>query len=115
MSFEDVLDTAAKSDVAIYAIGLTVRSPSETRRSQAAEFVLRRFAQQTGGRAFFPTAAAELAGIYSEIKAELSSQYSLAHESNNARQDGQFRRIVVRLDRTGVVARTRPGYNAPTK
>ena len=96
-------------------IGLTVRSATETRGSQAAEFVLRRFAQQTGGRAFFPTEATQLAHIYAEIKAELSSQYSLAYESTNARRDGQFRRIAVRLDRTGVVARTRPGYYAPAK
>jgi Ca-activated chloride channel homolog len=115
MSFEDVLDTAARSDTAIYAIGLTVRSATETRGSQSAEFVLRRFAQQTGGRAFFPTEATQLAHIYAEIKAELSSQYSLAYESTNARRDGQFRRIAVRLDRTGVVARTRPGYYAPAK
>jgi len=77
--------------------------------------VLRRFAQQTGGRAFFPVDAKELAGIYGEIKAELASQYALAYESSNPRRDGQFRRIAVRIERTGVVARARPGYYAPTK
>jgi Ca-activated chloride channel homolog len=115
ISFEDVLDAAARSDTAIYTIGLTSRSPTQTRGSQAAEFVLRRFAQQTGGRAFFPTQATELASIYAQIRADLSNQYSLAYESTNPRRDGQFRRIAVRLDRTGCIARARPGYYGPTK
>ena len=115
IGFDEVIDAAARSDTAIYTIGLTARPPTETRESQAAEFVLRRFAQQTGGRAFFPTEVTQLANIYGEITAELSNQYSLAYESSNAKRDGQFRRIAVRLNRTGVVARTRPGYYAPAK
>ena len=77
--------------------------------------MLRRLTQQTGGRVFFPTDAKELVGIYAEIKAELSSQYSLAYESNNTRRDGQFRRIAVRVERSGAVARARPGYYAPAR
>jgi Ca-activated chloride channel family protein len=115
VGFDEVLDLAARSDTAIYAIGLFGREIPGVRRSQEAPFVLRRLAQQTGGRAFFPTDAKELAGIYSEIKAELSSQYALAYESSNTRRDGQFRRIAVRVERTGVVARARPGYYAPAK
>ena len=69
----------------------------------------------TGGRAVFPLEAKDLTGVYGEIKVELSSQYSMAYESNNLRRDGQFRRVAVRVDRTGVVARTRPGYYASLK
>ena len=54
MGFDEVIDVAARSDTVIYAIGLTVPGLTETRGSQDAQFVLRRFAQQTGGRAFFP-------------------------------------------------------------
>jgi Ca-activated chloride channel homolog len=115
VGFDEVLDLAARSDTAIYTIGLFGRETPGVRRSQEAQFVLRRFAQQTGGRAFFPVDAKELAGIYGEIKAELASQYALAYESSNPRRDGQFRRIAVRIERSGVVARARPGYYAPTK
>ena len=90
MGFDEVIDLAARSDIAIYAIGMMVPGLTETRGSQDAQFVLRRLAQQTGGRAFFPRDVAELASIYNEIKAELSSQYSLAYESSNTRRDGQF-------------------------
>lgn len=112
--FDEVIDFAARSDTAIYAIGLMARTLPDTRGSHA-QFVLRRFAEQTGGRAFFPADVKDLQFIYGEIKAELSSQYSLAYESSNSRRDGQFRRVAVRVDRSGAQARTRPGYYAPAK
>jgi Ca-activated chloride channel homolog len=115
IGFEEVLDLAARGDTVIYPIGLGVRPSPQPRSSPNAEFVLKRFAEQTGGRAFFPQAARDLAAVYGEIIAELGSQYSLAYESSNARRDGQFRRVAVRVERTGVVARTRPGYFAPEK
>jgi Ca-activated chloride channel homolog len=115
VSFEEVLDLATRSDIAIYAIGLFENESPTSKRFPQGQFVLRRLAQQTGGRAFFPSDAKQLTTIYAEIKAELSSQYALGYESNNTRRDGQFRRIAVRVDREGVVARARPGYYAPTK
>ena len=115
VAYDEVLALAARSDVAIYAIGLQGRDISGVKRPNEAQFVLRRFAEQTGGRAFFPGDAKELAGIYGEIKAELASQYFLAYESDNARRDGQFRRVAVRVERAGAIARSRPGYYAPTR
>ena len=115
VSYDEVLNLAARSDTAIYAIGLLGRDVPGSRRPNEAQFVLRRFAEQTGGRAFFPVDAKELAGIYGEIRAELSNQYYLAYESTNARRDGQFRRIAIRVERTGAVARARTGYYAPTR
>jgi Ca-activated chloride channel homolog len=115
MPFDEVLNSATRSDTAIYAIGLVGRDAPDKRKPEDAEFVLRRLAQQTGGRAFFPTDAKELSTIYGEIRAELSNQYFLAYESNNLRRDGQFRRIAVRIERPGIVARTRPGYYAPSR
>ena len=60
VGFDEVLDLAARSDTAIYAIGLLGPETSGTRRSNAGQFVLRRLTQQTGGRAFFPLDAKEL-------------------------------------------------------
>jgi len=115
ISFEEVLDSVTRSDTAVYAIGLFTNDPFAPRRSTEAEFVLRRLAQQTGGRAFFPTDAKELSGIYGQIRAELSNQYFLAYEPTNPKHDGQFRRIAVRVDRPGAVARARPGYFAASR
>jgi Ca-activated chloride channel family protein len=114
VTFEELLALAARSDTAIYAIGLA-GGERRRKRSHDGEFVLRRLAQETGGRAFFPHEPKELSRIYGEIRTELSSQYSLAYESDNQKRDGQFRRIAVRVQRPGAVARARPGYYAPSK
>jgi Ca-activated chloride channel family protein len=113
MTFEEVLDLAKRSETAIYAIGLRSKDPSTSRGFKEAEFVLRQLAQETGGRAFFPTAAAELSGIYGQIAEELSSQYTLGYTSKNSRRDGMWRRVVVRLNRKDVTARAKQGYYAP--
>jgi Ca-activated chloride channel family protein len=116
LGFDEVLDLASRSDTAIYAIGLGPPSSAPTtRNSQDGQFVLRRLAQQTGGRAFFPLHIKELAAVYGDIREELSSQYTLAYESSNARHDGRWRRVAVGVSRPGVVVRTKPGYFAPAK
>jgi Ca-activated chloride channel family protein len=117
MAFEDVLDLAKRSETAIYSIGLraTDGGSSSTRGFKEAEFVLRQLAQETGGRAFFPTEIGQLASIYGQISDELSSQYAVGYSSRNAKRDGAWRRIVVRVGRPNVTARTKLGYFAPTR
>jgi Ca-activated chloride channel family protein len=112
IEYDEVLDLAKRSETAIYAIGL--RQGNEGRREfKEAEFVLRQLSQETGGRVFFPTSAAELPRIYEQIADELSSQYSLAYSSRNQHRNGAWRRIAVRVARPGLTARTRQGYYAP--
>ncbi len=113
LAYEEVLDLAKRSETGIYTIGLrgTDLSP---RGFKEAEFVMRQLAQETGGRSFFPHQTAELPRIYEQISDELSSQYSLAYSSRNPRRDGAWRRIVVRVTRPNVTARTKQGYYAAT-
>jgi len=40
----------------------------------------------------------------------LSSQYSIGYYSTNQKHDGKFRKVVVKLDKPNLVARTRAGY-----
>jgi Ca-activated chloride channel homolog len=114
VTFEQVLDLAKRSETAIYAIGLRPRDEIQSKGFKEADFVLREFAQQTGGRAFFPTRVEDLAGVYVQIAEELSSQYMLGYISKNNRRDGSWRRVVVRVSRPSVTARTKQGYFAPT-
>jgi len=114
LPFEEVRDLAKRSETAIYTIGLKVdEGASSARGFKEAEFVMRQFAQETGGRAFFPTQIAELAAIYGQISDELSSQYTVGYTSKNPRRDGAWRRVVVRVDRPNTIARTKLGYFAP--
>ncbi len=116
LPFEEVLDLAKRSETAIYAIGL--RSPdgpgTATKGFKEAEFVLRQFAQETGGRSFFPNQLSDLANVYGQISDELSSQYTVGYTSRNPRRDGSWRRVIVRVNRPNLTSRTKLGYFAPT-
>ena len=56
---------------------------------------------------------AELPKIYEQISEELASQYSIAYSSKNPMRNGAWRRVVVRVKRPGLAARTRRGYYGP--
>jgi len=114
VSYEEVLDLAKRSETAIYSIGLQPREVGASRGFREAEFILRQFAQETGGRAFFPSRLEDLKDVYGQIADELSTQYSLGYASKNNRRDGAWRRIVVQVARPNVTARTKRGYFAPT-
>ena len=118
--FDDVMAQAKDAGIAIYTI--TLRTPSILQPTQPAgrryfsesEFSMKALAQETGARAFFPSAMTELAGVYSSIAQELASQYALGYVPKNPRRDGMFRKVTVRVaDHPGVALRTRSGYVAP--
>lgn len=114
VTFEDVLDLARRSETAIYAIGLMEDSPGgQSKGFREATYALRQLTNDTGGRAFFPSDVKSLAGIYGQIYDELSSQYTIGYSSKNPRRDGAWRRLVVRVNRPNVQARTKQGYFAP--
>ena len=115
LPFEEVLDLAKRSETAIYSVGLRDNElGGGSRTFKEAEFVLRQFAQQTGGRSFFPNQLADLNGVYGQISDELSSQYTVGYTSKNPKRDGAWRRVIVRVGRPGVAARTKQGYFGPT-
>ena len=113
---DGVLERAKRSETAIYAVGL--RPPDEPRGNafKQPQFVLRQLTSQTGGRAFFPEHINELSGVYSQIADELSMQYQIGYTSRNARRDGAWRRIIVRvLNHPDAQSRTKQGYFAPSR
>ena len=113
VGFDEVLEQAKRSETAIYSIGLRSRDGRRSRRGfQEADFVLRQLSRETGGLAFFPEGVGDLVSIYEQISEELSNQYTLGYTSNNPRRDGMWRRIVVRVTRRSVTARTKQGYYA---
>jgi Ca-activated chloride channel homolog len=116
LPFEEVLDLAKRSETAIYSIGLRAGDgPATTTKGfKEAEFVLRQFSQETGGRAFFPNQVTDLSNVYGQISDELSSQYTVGYTSRNPRRDGSWRRVVVRVTRPNTAARPKMGHLAPT-
>ena len=117
LPFEEVLELSKRSETGIYAIGIRSKDLRMSAASgfREADYVLRTLSQETGGRAFFPVGVAELPAIYSQIGDELASQYTVGYTSRNARRDGKWRRIVIRVNRPNAIARTKQGYYAPTQ
>lgn len=117
MGFDDVMELAKQSGIAIYTI--TLRSKWVTRNAtlstqryfSQAEFSMKSLAHETGARSFFPEDISELAGVYGTIADELASQYALGYTSKNPKRDGAYRRVIVRVtDVPGTRVRTRAGY-----
>jgi VWFA-related protein len=104
---EEALAMAQRAEVTIFTIS-TNRTSSEGRGDN----VLRRLAKETGGRAFFPFEAGDLAANFQEIARELRSQYSLAYVSTNAAHDGTFRNITIQPVDKNLSVRAKNGYFA---
>ena len=117
ISYEDVLDLAKRAEVVIYAIALqdkpdgTGRNESEWKGNQ---YVLGQLTTSTGGKAFTVTDPAALPAIYAQIADELSNQYTIAYASKSTRRDGAWRRILIRVTRPNMTARTKAGYFGPS-
>lgn len=109
-SREEALSMAQRAEVVIFAIS-TNRTGIATRGDK----VLKRFADETGGRAFFPFEASDMASNFQAIARELRSQYSLAYLSTNKAHDGTFRTISLQTTEKGLHIQAKNGYFAPTQ
>jgi VWFA-related protein len=113
---EQVLELARKTEINIYAIRLaTERAADRLRPSfSQASYVLTALTRETGGQVFFPSQLNELETVYDRIAEELRTQYSVGYVSSNRRQDGKWRRIVVRVpERESITVRHKLGYYGP--
>jgi len=114
IGYEEVLDSAKRSEVSVYAVGLRNKRDHPSGDFNEAEYVLRTLSQETGGRVFYVDDVSQLPGIYQQISDELANQYLIGYVSKNLKRDGAWRRIVVRTTHPGTSARTKSGYFAPT-
>jgi VWFA-related protein len=107
---EEALAMAQKAGVTIFAIS-TNRSGTEHRGDK----VLKELAKETGGRAFFPFEASDLAEDFRAIGRDLRTQFLITYRSSNEARDGTFRHIAVEpVDKT-LHVRAKTGYFAPTQ
>jgi len=111
-SLDSTLETAQRADVSIFTIS-TNSSAFFGMSSPKNDKILKRLADETGGRAFFPLKAEDLAQSFQDISEELRSQYSLAYRSTNTNRDGSFRAIKIDTDHKDLKVRTRKGYYGP--
>jgi len=107
---DEALAMAQHGEVIMFTI-----STNRTGVEGPGDKVLKYLARETGGRAFFPFAATDLAANFEEIARELRSQYSLAYVSTHSARDGTFRNISIRPRGKDLNVRAKSGYFAPSK
>jgi Ca-activated chloride channel homolog len=73
---------------------------------------LQELADRSGGRLHKADTLYNVTQAFSMIAEELRHQYALGYYSTNTKKDGTYRRVKVRVEKTGVVVRAREGYRA---
>jgi Ca-activated chloride channel family protein len=121
---QQLFELLRESDVQIYVVGFIGELSKEggfiskSPQSKAKAF-LERLAQETGGKAYFPTALGELNGIASDIASELRTQYLVTYYPTNDKKDGTYRTIKVVVNdgpnKQKRIAVTRTGRKAATE
>ncbi len=104
-SYEETIDFARRTGVAVYVIGLNLPSHKSDIRMK-----MRRLADETGGELFLIDRASMLARIYEKIQHELRSQYLIAYQSSSAQPEETFREVEVEVTGKGLEAKTIRGY-----
>lgn len=107
-SRDQALEMAQKADVVIYTISTNIsRQPTD------GDKIMRYFAQETGGVAFFPFQASDLNQSFENIANELRHQYNLYYRPDPLKNDGLFHNVQIKVrGRKDVVVRARKGYYA---
>jgi Ca-activated chloride channel homolog len=110
----DALREIQRADCIFYSINPAGASVKLNVMSSKGQEGMQALASETGGAAFIPEASADLDGIFERIAAELQAQYLLGYYSSNARADGAFHQIMVRIpNKPALRIRARQGYYAP--
>jgi len=92
MKIHDAIERAQKADALIYAIGIGDRYTFNVDEGS-----LRKIAEQTGGRAYFPKHERDLRDAFAQIQRDLREQYLVAYSPSNKTRDGSYRRIEIQL------------------
>ena len=106
---DQALEMAQKADVVVYTI-----STNNLRMPTDGDKVLRYFATETGGLAFFPFKVEDLSQSFENIANELRHQYNVLYRPEPLKTDGLWHNIDIKVrGRKELVVRARKGYYAP--
>lgn len=123
LKLEEVVRQAQVANCQVYVVKTTdfenfQRTGNRTANANvwdlAAERRMQELTAQTGGAVYSPLDERELDSAFARLAAELSEQYILSYYPNDARTDGKFRQIALRVPgKQNLTVRTRKGYYVP--
>jgi VWFA-related protein len=116
-SFADLLEQVRQTDTLIVPIYLDTEeeygNPLVQEEYENARRTLNLLAQESGGTYYRARRISDLNGVYEQVINDLGKVYSLGYKPTNATRDRSWRWVKVSVvNRTDLVARTRPGYYA---
>ena len=116
-SFADLLEQVRQTDVLIVPIYLDTEKDFGYSGSrdvyENARRALNLLADESGGSYYRAGKISDLNGVYEQVINDLGKVYSLGYKPTNTTHDNTWREVVVSIvNRTDLVARTRPGYYA---
>ena len=114
MKMQEAIERAQKADALVYTIGIGDRYSFNVN-----EGALRKIAEQTGGRAYFPRHERDLNDAFTQIQRDLREQYLVAYSPTNKARDGSYRKIEIQvinpaLKQQNLNLNYRAGYFAKT-
>ena len=113
LKIKDGIESAQRADVIVYAISNRVGG-FFLGGYGGDDGTLKRYAEATGGRAFFPSKSQDFKKSFDAIQEELRSQYSLAYNSSNPAKDGSYRSLKISIpSQKNLKLRAKKGYYAP--
>jgi len=92
LKLHEAVERAQKADALIYAIGIGDRYSFNVNEGS-----LRKIAEQTGGRAYFPRHERDLNDAFAQIQRDLREQYLVAYSPSNKARDGSYRKIEIQV------------------
>ena len=114
------------ADAVIYAVFTGNLSASLNVQDLAAERALATLTTETGGEVYRPRISPEatddqiddqsikeLDGVFERLAEQMRTQYLLGFYSTNETRDGKYRKLTVKVKKTGFAVRARTGYYAP--
>jgi Ca-activated chloride channel homolog len=117
-----VIEALRQSKVTLYAVGLLEEDDQrgglfKKPPSKKAKEDLLKFAEITGGQAFFPKGLDEVEQIVKGIAHDIRNHYTIAYTPTNTKLDGTWREVTVKINAPKntpkVTWRTKQGYYAP--
>ena len=109
VSRDQALEMAQKADAVIYCISTNI-----SRIEADGDKVLKYLALETGGQAFFPFKAEDLAQSFENIANELRHQYNVFYRPDPLKTDGLYHTVDLKVKgRKDLIVRARKGYYAP--
>lgn len=93
LKLDDAVGSALQSESVVYVMGIG----DDKNYEGVNKSPLRKLAERTGGRAFFPKKVNDITGIFRQISQELLSQYVITFADPAPARDGSFHKVKVEV------------------